>query len=98
MVRQFQQSYFHDRFASTDWGYSAPDFAKVAAAYGIQSATVSEDSQLKNGLDLLWEDPSEPFLLEIKIDKSVNAYPKIAFGYPITQMEPFAKPRDMEGT
>ena len=98
MVRQFQQSYFHDRFASTDWGYSAPDFSKVASAYGIRSATVSEDSQLKNGLEMLWKDPSEPFLLEIKIDKSVNAYPKIAFGYPITEMEPFAKPLDMEGT
>jgi acetolactate synthase-1/2/3 large subunit len=98
MVRQFQQSYFHDRFASTDWGYSAPDFSKVASAYGIRSAIVSEDSQLKHGLEMLWGDPSEPFLLEINIDKSVNAYPKIAFGYPITEMEPFAKPRDMEGT
>jgi acetolactate synthase-1/2/3 large subunit len=47
---------------------------------------------------MLWEEPSEPFLLEIRIDKSVNAYPKIAFGYPITEMEPFAKPLDMEGT
>jgi len=98
MVRQFQQSYFHDRFASTDWGYSAPNFSKVAPAYGIRSGTVSEDAQLRHGLEMLWEDPSEPFLLEINIDKSVNAYPKIAFGYPITEMEPFAKPRDMEGT
>ena len=44
MVRQFQQSYFHDRFASTDWGYSAPDFSKVASAYGIRSAIVSEEN------------------------------------------------------
>ncbi len=98
MVRQFQQSYFHDRFASTDWGYSAPDFSKVASAYGIRSDTVSQDSQLRSALENLWEDPFEPFLLEIRVDKSVNAYPKIAFGYPITEMEPFAKPRDMEGT
>lgn len=98
MVRQFQKSYFHDRFASTDWGYSAPDFSKVASAYGIGSVKILDGSQLKSGLDMLWGDPSEPFLLEINIDKSVNAYPKIAFGYPITEMEPFAKPRDMEGT
>ena len=36
---------------------------------------------------MLWGNPSEPFLLEINIDKSVNAYPKIAFGYPITEIE-----------
>lgn len=98
MVRQFQQSYFHDRFASTDWGYSAPDFVRVASAYGIRATAISEDSQLRTGLEMLWENPSEPFLLEIKVDKSVNAFPKIAFGYPITEMEPFAKPLDMEGT
>ncbi|MDO9579131.1 MAG: thiamine pyrophosphate-binding protein, partial [Bacteroidales bacterium] len=33
MVRQFQESYFDKRYQSTYWGYSAPDFSKIAQAY-----------------------------------------------------------------
>ncbi len=98
MVRQFQQSYFHDRYPSTYWGYSAPDFTKVAAAYGIASATVEDPAGTAEGLAQLWHEPAAPFLLQVMIDPMVNAYPKIAFGHPITEMEPFVKPLDMEGT
>ena len=99
MVRQFQQSYFHERYASTYQGYSTPDFEKVALAYGIQSATISETREsTQDGLSQLWADPTMPFLLQVEIDPMINAYPKIAFGYPLMQMEPFAKPLDMEGT
>jgi acetolactate synthase-1/2/3 large subunit len=99
MVRQFQQSYFHERYPSTYQGYSTPDFEKVAQAYGIQAATISQTGEsVQRGLSQLWADPTEPFLLQVEIDPIINAYPKIAFGYPLTQMEPFIKPLDMEGT
>lgn len=98
MVRQFQQSYFHDRYPSTFWGYSAPDFAEVAGAYGIRTHSVEHPAEVAGGLAKLWEEPTQPFLLQVKIDAKVNAYPKIAFGHPITEMEPFVKPSDMEGT
>ena len=42
MVRQFQQSYFEERYQSTYWGYSAPRFAHVAEAYGMAAATVDD--------------------------------------------------------
>jgi acetolactate synthase-1/2/3 large subunit len=32
------------------------------------------------------------------IQPLTNVYPKIAFGRPIIEMEPFAKPIEMEGT
>jgi acetolactate synthase-1/2/3 large subunit len=31
------------------------------------------------------------------IDTFANAYPKIAFGSPMTEMEPFAQPTEIEG-
>jgi acetolactate synthase-1/2/3 large subunit len=49
-------------------------------------------------LDAMWQDPAAPFLLQVMIDTMSNAYPKVAFGKPITEMEPFAKPVEMEGT
>jgi acetolactate synthase-1/2/3 large subunit len=99
MVRQFQQSYFHERYASTYKGYSTPDFEKVAHAYGIQATTIAKSAEsVQLGLSRLWADPMEPFLLQVEIDPMINAYPKIAFGHPMTEMEPFVKPLDMECT
>jgi acetolactate synthase-1/2/3 large subunit len=37
-------------------------------------------------------------LLQVFVDVSANAYPKIAFGHAMTEMEPFARPLEMEGT
>jgi acetolactate synthase-1/2/3 large subunit len=98
MVRQFQQSYFEGRYQSTLLGYSAPDFAAVASAYGIAARRVADPAEAQGALDDLWRDPAAPYLLEVMVDTFANAYPKLAFGRPITEMEPFAQPLDMEGT
>lgn len=92
MVRQFQQSYFGERYQSTYWGYSAPDFAQVARAYGIASYTVEDKSDVQHALEKMWHDPQTPFLLQVMINTFCNVYPKIAFGRPITEMEPFIQP------
>jgi acetolactate synthase-1/2/3 large subunit len=106
MVRQFQESYFDGLYQSTVIGYDAPDFAAVATAYGIASmrlvgdcpATPPEDRELAGAIGWLLRDPAEPALLEVTIPMGANAYPKLAFGRPITEMEPGATPIDMEGT
>jgi acetolactate synthase-1/2/3 large subunit len=98
MVRQFQQSYFEERYQSTYWGYSAPDFSQVATAYGVDSRAVEDPADVENALRWLWRDPFSPALLRTQIDAFANVYPKIAFGRPITEMEPFAEPLAMEGT
>ena len=98
MVRQFQQSYFNEQYQSTLWGYSTPDFARVAEAFGIRSASVGDASKIEAGLKTLWDDPSAPALIEVTIDTYTNVYPKIAFGRPLTEMEPDAQPIAMEST
>jgi acetolactate synthase-1/2/3 large subunit len=98
MVRQFQESYFESRFQSTTWGYSAPDFARVALAYDIPASTVADESGVAAALAELWQDPATPALLQVMIDASTPVFPKIAFGRPFTEMEPQAKPIAMEST
>jgi acetolactate synthase-1/2/3 large subunit len=100
MIRQFQDSYFESRYQSTYWGYDAPDFAKVAIAYGIESKTIENQEEIENVIDWFWsvENEDKPQLLQVMIDPHTNTYPKIAFGRPITEMEPFAKPIAMEAT
>ena len=98
MVRQFQESYFEGRYQSTCWGYSAPDFVALAAAFGINAERVQGEEELDEAIEALWRDPQEPYLLEVAIDTTANAYPKIAFGHPISEMEPFVAPKAMEST
>lgn len=100
MIRQFQDSYFESRYQSTYWGYDAPDFAKVAIAYGIEAKTIENSNEIEEAVDWFWsvENEDKPQLLQVMIDPHTNTYPKIAFGRPITEMEPFAKPIAMEAT
>lgn len=100
MIRQFQDSYFESRYQSTLWGYSAPNFENLAIAYGIKAKTIYNEDEVVNAITWLWEKNNEfqPQLLQVMINPKTNTYPKIAFGRPITDMEPFVKPLDMEGT
>ena len=100
MIRQFQDSYFESRYQSTYWGYSAPDFEKIAKAYEINAITISTEEEMEDAVKWMWNDQNvnSPVLLQVMIDPYTNTYPKIAFGRPITEMEPFAKPIEMEST
>jgi acetolactate synthase-1/2/3 large subunit len=97
MVRQFQESYLEGRYQSTVWGYSAPDFVAVAAAYGIPGRQVTEPDEVEDAIAEMWAHEG-PYMLEVAIEMEANAYPKIAFGYPISEMEPFVAPKAMEAT
>lgn len=98
MTRQFQETYFQARYQGTVWDYDAPDFEKVAKAYRIDASTVATTEDIPQALEAFWRDPLEPFLLQVMIDTHTNVYPKLAFGKEISDMEPFAKPIEMEGT
>jgi acetolactate synthase-1/2/3 large subunit len=98
MVRQFQESYFDSRYQSTLWGYSSPDFERVAQGYGLRARTIKGPDEMGEAVRWLWQECDGPALLQVMIDTYSNAYPKIAFGRPITEMEPFAKPTKMEST
>ena len=98
MVRQFQESYFKGRYQSTLWGYDTPDFQRVAEAYGIPAGKLESVADTASALEALAADPGTPYLLEVMLDTMTNAYPKLAFGRTFGEMEPMAKPLDMEGT
>jgi len=98
MVRQFQESYFHARYQSTMWGYSAPDFSRIADAYGIASRTIANPSDISETLEWFAAEDQTPGLLQVMIDPMANAYPKLAFGRGMSSMEPHAQPLEMEGT
>ena len=88
MIRQFQDAYFNSCYQSTVWGYSPPDFEKIGYAYGIDAKSIRDPNEIKDALDWLWKKADDPALLQVYIDVFTNAWLKIAFGKPITEMEP----------
>ena len=86
-VRQLQEQAFEERYPATVWGYDAPDFARVAAAYGIDSLAIGSRAELEHGLEWLWRDSLAPALLHVHIAPELNVYPNVPFGAPLTTME-----------
>lgn len=87
MVRQFQDTYLEGRLQSTVWGYSAPDFERVAQAYGIPARTISTMSESADAFAWM-KDQNGPCLLQVMLDPQIDLYPKVRFGSPLSEMEP----------
>lgn len=87
MVRQFQDLYFGGRQASTVSGYSCPDFAKVAEAYGIPGFRAASWGELEPLLESV-SAADEPVVAEIMIPMDAAVHPKLGVGRPIEDMEP----------
>jgi acetolactate synthase-1/2/3 large subunit len=87
MVRQFQEMYMDGRYQSTVWGYGAPDFERVASAYGIAAWTACGDESIDKLLPEWWQTDG-PALLQVMLDTRTGIAPKMLFGSPMTRMHP----------
>jgi acetolactate synthase-1/2/3 large subunit len=88
MVRQFQETYFDGRLQSTVIGYSAPDFVRVAKAYGIPAAKVRTERGARAAVRRMFE-AKGPFLLEVEMGQQTQVNPKLLVNRPIEDMFPF---------
>jgi len=84
MVRQWQELFYGKRYSSTKMEV-APDFIKLAEAYGILGlrATKPEEvtSVIKEGLS-----SSQPVIMEFLVEREEGVYPMVPAGEPINQM------------
>jgi acetolactate synthase-1/2/3 large subunit len=88
IIKQFQDSYFDSRYIATDNNdYSAPDFTKIAEAYGIKAVTATK-SNYKDILNLAFNE-SGSILVNVIIDKEQKLTPKLEFGNPLEDMSPY---------
>jgi len=74
MVRQWQELFFEKRYSFTE--ITSPDFVKLAAAYGIPGATVSDRKDLEPAMKSMIE-ADGPYLLEVKIEQEDNIFPMV---------------------
>ena len=83
MVRQWQQRFFGNRYASTE--LVNPDFQMITRGFGVPSGQVSDRNELEGALqDML--DRDGPFMLEVKVQKEGNIFPMVPAGGTVSEM------------
>lgn len=89
LIRQQQDDIFDGRYygAAESGGYTAPDFRKIGAAYGIDSFSCETEAELEQILGEL--DFSRPNLVDIKLDPGSKAWPKTYFGEQMHDQRPY---------
>jgi len=88
IIKQFQDLYFNSRYEATGRGYSAPDFKKVAEAYGVPAITISSPQEIAEKIKWVLNQPG-PVLCNVLIDENQKLTPKLEFGRPIEDLTPY---------
>ncbi|MCI5087649.1 MAG: biosynthetic-type acetolactate synthase large subunit [Flavobacteriaceae bacterium] len=83
MVRQWQELFFESRYASTIM--SNPDFVRIAAAYDIEAARVSERSTLDAAIEKMIAHKG-PYFLEVCVENEHNVFPMIPTGASVSEI------------
>ncbi len=84
MVRQWQEMFYEKRYSNTDMTY-APDFVKLAEAFGIIGLRATKPAEveavLKQGLSA-----NKPVLMDFRVAREECVYPMVHPGESISQM------------
>lgn len=79
MVRQWQQSFYGQRYSSSHMEPSMPDFVKLSEAYGVKGMVVEKPADLEAAIaEMLAYDG--PVLMDVRVRKDENCYPMVAPG------------------
>ncbi len=84
MVRQWQELFYDKRYAFTDMEY-APDFVKLAEAYGALGLRATSPDQVES---VLMQGLSSPqaAIMDFWVDREECVYPMVPAGAPLTEM------------
>jgi len=84
MVRQWQELFYEKRYSATQMDH-APDFVKLAEAYGAVGLTTARPEDVES---VLLEGISRPetVIMDFVVEREECVYPMVPAGAPITEM------------
>jgi acetolactate synthase-1/2/3 large subunit len=85
MVRQWQQSFYGERYSSSHMAPSMPDFVKLAEAYGVKGIVVTRKEDLEAAIAAMLAHDG-PVLMDVHVRKDENCYPMVAPGKANSEM------------
>lgn len=84
MVRQWQELFYEKRYACTSMAH-APDFVKLAEAYGAVGLRATKPEEVDRVLREGIKTP-RPVIMDFVVEKEESVYPMVPAGAPITEM------------
>lgn len=82
MVRQWQQLFWEKRYSYTCLNY-APDFVKLAEAYGCVGLRVTKPDEVENAIKQALKIKDKPIIIDFNVYKEENVYPMVPAGKTI---------------
>ena len=79
MVRQWQQTFFGERYSSSNMAVGMPNFELLAQAFGVKGMVVSDPKDLSAALDQMLAHEG-PVLMDVHVRRDENCYPMIPPG------------------
>ena len=85
MVRQWQESFYEERYSASEMTGGMPDFRALAEAFGVRGVQISERAQLRQQLAAALAHPG-PVFIDVKVRRNENCYPMVPPGASNAQM------------
>ena len=85
MVRQWQESFYDERYSASDMLDGMPDFIALARAFGVDGVKISERDALHRDLEQALSSPG-PMLIDVHVRRGENCYPMVPPGKSNAQM------------
>jgi acetolactate synthase I/II/III large subunit len=85
MVRQWQETFYGERYSSSNMQKGMPDFELLAKAFGVKGMIVTERSQLSGAIAEMLAH-NGPVLMDVHVKRDENCYPMVAPGKSNAQM------------
>ncbi len=85
MVRQWQESFYEERYSASNMHSGMPDFVALANSFGIDGVLINDRKELKTKLKDAFN-KSTPVLIDIHVRRGENCYPMVPPGKSNAQM------------
>ena len=85
MVRQWQESFYGERYSASEMTGGMPNFEALAEAFGVKGITITEREDLHAGLRRALAHPG-PAFVNVVVRRGENCYPMVPPGASNAQM------------
>ena len=85
MVRQWQESFYGERYSASEMTGGMPNFPMVAEGFGVKGVRISERASLRQQLSEALNH-SGPAFIEVQVRRNENCYPMVPPGASNAQM------------
>ena len=94
MVRQWQESFYDERYSASDMSNGEPDFIKLAESFGIKGFSFSSRDQLTHDFKsaLAFDGPA---LINIRVRRDENCYPMVPPGKSNAEMVGYVDKKEL---